>query len=165
MPLIDVGQKAPDFTLPDQDGQEHSLSDYAGRPVVLYFYPKDDTEGCTKEACGFRDSRERYDRAGAVVLGVSPQGVDSKDKFARKLGLNYPILADVPEGEGAPPVCDAYGAWQEKTMYGKTHMGAARITYLIGPDGTVARRWDKVDVERHADEVLEAIKELPAGTR
>lgn len=165
MPLIDIGKKAPTFTLPDQTGTKHKLGDYAGKPVVLYFYPKDDTSGCTKEACGFRDDKGRYDKAGVVVLGVSPQDVKSKEKFAAKLGLNFPILADVPGDDGVPPVCEKYGVWQEKSMYGKKYMGAARVTYLIGPDGKVAQRWDKVKVETHADEVLAAAKELFASAR
>jgi peroxiredoxin Q/BCP len=162
MPVVEIGKKAPAFTLADQDGVKHKLSQYAGMPVVLYFYPKDDTSGCTKEACGFRDEKKKYDKAGAVVLGVSPQDVKSKAKFAAKLGLNFPILADVPGEDGAPPVCEKYGVWQEKSMYGKKYMGAARVTYLIGPDGKVAQRWDKVKVETHAEEVLAAVKELLA---
>lgn len=165
MPLIEIGRKAPAFTLPDQDGTKHKLSDYVGKPIVLYFYPKDDTSGCTKEACGFRDEKSTYDKAGVVVLGVSPQDVKSKQKFATKLGLNFPILADVPGEDGVPKVCEKYGVWQEKSMYGKKYMGAARITYLIGPDGKVAQRWDKVNVESHAEEVLAAAKELFADAR
>ena len=112
MPLVEIGKKAPAFTLADQDGEKHRLSQYAGKPVVLYFYPKDDTSGCTKEACGFRDEKKKYDKAGAVVLGVSPQDVKSKAKFAAKLGLNFPILADAPGDDGVPPVCEKYGVWR-----------------------------------------------------
>ena len=166
MPLVDVGSPAPEFKLRDQKGVEHSLSDYEGKPVVLYFYPKDDTSGCTKEACGFRDEQAKYKEAGAVVLGVSPQGVESKQRFSQKLGLNYPILADEPANGGAPEVCEKYGVYREHSVDGKTEPLAARVTYLIGPDGKVAKRWDEVDVEHHAQEVLEAVKELnPSGAR
>ncbi len=155
MPLIDPGKKAPAFALPDQDERTHALKDYAGRPVVLYFYPKDDTSGCTKEACRFRDELPKFKRSKAVVLGVSPQDVKSKAKFAAKHDLNFPLLAD----EGSK-VCERYGVWQERSMYGRTYMGVVRTTYLIGPDGKVAKRWDKVKVPGHAEEVLEAVKGL-----
>ena len=153
--MIDPGKKAPAFTLKDQDGNPHRLSDYAGQPVVLYFYPKDDTSGCTKQACQFRDDLSRFKRAKAVVLGVSPQDVKSKAKFAEKYDLTFPVLAD-----DDAKICDKYGVWQEKSMYGKKYMGVVRTTYLIGPDGKVAQRWDKVKVPGHADAVLEAIRSL-----
>ena len=149
--MIDIGSKAPDFTLADQDGNEHSPLQ-EGRPVVLFFYPKDDTSGCTKEACQFRDARSAYEQAGAAVYGISPQGVDSKAKFAAKHDLNFPILAD-----DDAVVCEQYGVWQEKSMYGKKYMGVVRTTYLIGADGTVRERWDKVKVDGHGDAVLEAV--------
>ena len=152
MPLIDEGKKAPAFALQDQDGNTHRLSDYDGRHVVLYFYPKDDTPGCTTEACGFRDAQPELSKTGAVVLGVSILDTKSKAKFAGRHGLNFPLLADPDHA-----VADAYGAWQERSMYGRKYMGVARITYLIGPDGTVLKRWDKVGPARHADEVLDAI--------
>lgn len=155
MPLIEVGKKAPAFTLDDQDGKTHRLRDAEGRPVVLYFYPKDDTSGCTKEACAFRDALPRFKRSKAIVMGVSPQDTASKAKFAGKYDLNFPILAD-----DDAKVCEKYGVWQEKSMYGRTYMGVVRTTYLIGPDGTVARRWDKVKVADHADEVLDAVQGL-----
>jgi thioredoxin-dependent peroxiredoxin len=155
MPLIDEGRKAPAFALGDQDGTTHRLKDYAGRPVVLYFYPKDDTPGCTTEACAFRDAQPDFSKVKAVVLGVSVLDTKSKAKFATKHGLTFPLLADEDH-----VVADAYGAWQEKSMYGRKYMGVARITYLIGPDGKVARRWDKVSVATHAREVLEAVKAL-----
>ncbi|MEC9372554.1 MAG: thioredoxin-dependent thiol peroxidase [Planctomycetota bacterium] len=155
MPLIDVGKKAPAFTLKDQDGKPHKLSDYAGKPVVLYFYPKDDTSGCTAEACQFRDAHPDFKKSKAVVLGVSPQDVKSKSKFAQKIELNFPILAD-----DDAKICDKYGVWQEKSMYGRTYMGVVRTTYLIGPDGKVRQRWDKVKVPGHAEAVLEAVKAL-----
>ena len=155
MPLIDEGSKAPTFSLVDQDGKTHRLKDYAGRPIVLYFYPKDDTPGCTTEACAFRDAQPDFGRVNAVVLGVSVLDSRSKAKFAAKHALNFPLLADEDHA-----VADAYGAWQEKSMYGRQYMGVARITYLIGPDGKVARRWDKVSPSKHAAEVLEATKAL-----
>lgn len=155
MPLIEVGKKAPAFTLKDQDGKAHRLSEHAGRPVVLFFYPKDDTSGCTKEACAFRDGLPRFKRSKAVVLGISPQGVESKAKFAAKHDLNFPILAD----DGAK-VCEKYGVWQEKSMYGRKYMGVVRTTYLIDAKGKVVQRWDKVSVTGHAEEVLEAVKGL-----
>ena len=155
MPLIDEGKKAPAFSLDDQDGKTHRLKDYAGRPVVLYFYPKDDTPGCTTEACAFRDAEPDLSKVNAVVLGVSVLDTKSKAKFARKHGLNFPLLADEDHA-----VADAYGAWQEKSMYGRKYMGVARITYLIGPDGKVLKRWDKVSPATHADEVLEQIRGL-----
>ena len=153
--MIEIGKKAPAFTLKDQDGTAHRLSEYAGQPVVLYFYPKDDTSGCTKQACQFRDDLSRFKRAKAVVLGVSPQDVASKAKFADKHDLNFPILADV-----GSKVCEKYGVWQEKSMYGRTYMGVVRTTYLIGSDGKVKQRWDKVKVPDHAEAVLEAVKAL-----
>ena len=155
MPAIEVGKKAPAFSLTDQAGRTHTLSQYAGRPVVLYFYPKDDTPGCTKEACDFRDSAAPLKKRKAVVLGVSILDVASKKKFADKHGLDFPLLADSDHA-----VADKYGAWVQKTLYGRTSMGVARTTYLIGADGRVARWWDKVKVDGHADEVLRALDEL-----
>lgn len=161
MPLIETGKKAPAFTLEDQDGAKHALKDLAGQPVVLYFYPKDDTSGCTAQACQFRDDLPAFKKIKAAVLGVSPQDVKSKAKFAGKLELNFPILADVKENkDGNPAVCDKYGVWIEKSMYGRKYMGVQRTTYLIEKDGKVAKRWDKVKVPGHAEEVLAALKEL-----
>jgi thioredoxin-dependent peroxiredoxin len=155
MAVIEEGKKAPGFALPDQAGTVHRLKDYAGRPLVLYFYPKDDTPGCTAEACAFRDATSDLGKVNAVVLGVSVLDSASKAKFAAKHRLGFPLLADVDH-----QVADAYGAWQEKSMYGRKYMGIARITYLIGSDGKVARRWDKVDLKTHADDVLEAVRAL-----
>ncbi len=155
MPLIDEGKKAPAFALPDQEGKTHRLKDYAGKPVVLYFYPKDDTPGCTTEACGFRDTHADFRRHGAVVLGVSVLDSASKAKFAAKHGLDFPLLADEDHA-----VAEQYGAWQQRSLYGRKFMGVARITYLIGPDGKVAKRWDKVSPSKHPAEVLEAVTEL-----
>jgi peroxiredoxin Q/BCP len=155
MPLIEPGKKAPAFTLKDQHGETHALSDYEGRPVVLYFYPKDDTPGCTAEACAFRDNLPKFTPGKAAILGVSILDEASKAKFAEKYGLNFPLLAD-PDHE----VADKYGAWQERSMYGRKFMGVARVTYLIGADGKVVRRWDKVKVDGHAEEVLDAVNQL-----
>jgi len=155
MSLIEPGTRAPAFTLPDQRGAKHRLSDHKGSPVVLFFYPKDDTTGCTKEACGFRDLSAKFEEAGVVVFGISPQGVDSKAAFAAKHRLDYPILAD----EGSK-VCEKYGVWQEKSMYGRTYMGVVRTTYLINGRGVVEKRWDKVKVPGHAEAVYEAAADL-----
>ncbi|MEZ5286370.1 MAG: thioredoxin-dependent thiol peroxidase [Vicinamibacterales bacterium] len=155
MPLIEPGKKAPAFSLKDQAGKTHTLADYAGKPVVLYFYPKDDTPGCTKEACAFQDNLPRFARGKAAILGMSVLDEKSKAKFAEKYSLTFPLLADPDHA-----VIDKYGAWQEKSMYGRKYMGVARMTYLIGPDGTVVRRWDDVKVTGHADEVLEAVQAL-----
>jgi peroxiredoxin Q/BCP len=155
MPLIDAGKKAPTFSLEDQDGRTHRLAGYTGQPVVLYFYPKDDTPGCTKEACAFRDNLPRFKPYKGVVLGVSILDGASKGRFAGKYDLNFPLLADEDHA-----VAEKYGAWQERSLYGRKFMGIARTTYLIGADGKVARRWDKVKVDKHADEVLAAIGEL-----
>jgi thioredoxin-dependent peroxiredoxin len=154
--MIEPGQKAPAFTLQDQDGKTHKLSDYAGRPVVLYFYPKDDTPGCTAEACAFRDNLPRFQSDKAQVLGVSILDEQSKSKFARKYDLNFPLLADADHA-----VAEKYGAWQEKSRYGRTYMGVARTTYLIDRDGKVAKRWDNVKVDGHAEDVLQEVSRLP----
>jgi thioredoxin-dependent peroxiredoxin len=155
MPLIEVGKKAPAFSLPDQQGKTHSLKDYAGKPLVLYFYPKDDTPGCTKEACNFQSNLPNFKKVGAPVLGVSVLDTRSKAKFADKFNLTFPLLADEDHA-----VADKYGAWQERSLYGRKFMGVARISYLIDGDGKVARRWDTVKVDAHADEVLQAVKDL-----
>lgn len=163
MPLIDPGKKAPAFTLADQDGKEHSLNDYTGQPVVLFFYPKDATSGCTVESCDFRDRLPKFKRSKAQVLGVSILGTKSKKKFADKESLTYPLLADDAEndeGKPDPKIAQKYGVWVEKSMYGRKYMGIERTTYLIDADGKVAKRWDKVKVPGHAEEVLEAVKEL-----
>ncbi|MEM6553570.1 MAG: thioredoxin-dependent thiol peroxidase [Planctomycetota bacterium] len=156
--MIEVGKKAPAFNLEDQSGEKHRLSGYAGKWVVLYFYPKDDTSGCTKEACQFRDMEADFSGADAVVLGMSPDDVKSKAKFAGKHELNFPVLAD----PGAA-TCEKYGVWQEKSMYGKKYMGVVRTTYLIDPKGKVVQRWDKVKVPGHAEAVLEALGEAQAA--
>ncbi|MFK7788445.1 MAG: thioredoxin-dependent thiol peroxidase [Phycisphaeraceae bacterium] len=150
--MIEQGKTAPAFHLADQDGNKHRLSQYKGQWVVLYFYPKDNTPGCTTQACGFRDNEAELQSRGAVVLGMSPDDEKSKAKFAGKYDLNFPILAD----EGAK-ICSKYGVWQEKSMYGKTYMGVVRTTFLIDPNGKVAQRFDKVKVKGHTEAVLEAL--------
>jgi peroxiredoxin Q/BCP len=150
--LIEPGKAAPAFHLTDQDGNKHRLSQYKGQWVVLYFYPKDNTPGCTTQACGFRDNEKEIGKRGAVVLGISPDDEKSKAKFAGKFDLNFPILAD----EGAK-VCSKYGVWQEKSMYGKKYMGVVRTTFLIDPRGKVAQRFDKVKVKGHTEAVLDAL--------
>jgi len=159
--MIEPGKKAPAFTLEDQAGAKHALKDMGGTPVVLYFYPKDDTSGCTDESCQFRDMLPKFKRSKAVVLGISPQDTKSKAKFAAKLNLNFPILADVKlNKDDNPTVCDKYGVWVEKSMYGRKYMGVQRTTYLIDANGKVARRWDKVKVPGHAEEVLQAVRDM-----
>jgi len=153
--MIDPGRKAPAFALKDQSGSAHRLSDYAGRPLVVYFYPKDDTPGCTQESCDFEARLPRFAHGKAAVLGVSILDEKSKAKFAKKHGLTFPLLADAGHA-----VAEKYGVWQEKSRYGRTYMGIVRTTYLIDADGTVARRWDNVKVNGHADEVLEAARGL-----
>jgi peroxiredoxin Q/BCP len=155
MSLIDPGKKAPAFSLPDQEGEKHSLADYAGQPVVIYFYPKDDTPGCTKESCAFQDNLPKFKKSKAVVLGVSMLNSASKAKFADKYGLKFPLLADEDYS-----MMEKYGVWQEKSMYGRKYMGVARTTYLIDADGKVAKRWDGVKVDGHAEEVLAAVEAL-----
>jgi peroxiredoxin Q/BCP len=159
--LIDSGTAAPAFVLPDQSGTTRALADYAGAPLVLYFYPKDDTSACTEEACAFGELLPKF--KGVQVVGISPDSVKSHAKFAAKYGLTFPLLADEPPAGGVPQVCTAFGVWQEKSMYGKKYMGVVRTTYLIGPDGTVAQRWDKVKVAGHAEEVLAAAKSIASG--
>ena len=155
MPLIEPGAKAPAFSLHDQDGQAHRLSEYAGRPVVLYFYPKDDTSGCTQEACDFQAALPRFTKSKAVVLGVSILDTASKKKFAGKHALTFPLLADEDHA-----VAEKYGVWTQRSLYGRKFMGIARTTYLIAANGKVARRWDKVKIAGHAEEVLAAVAAL-----
>jgi peroxiredoxin Q/BCP len=155
MSLLDPGKKAPTFRLNDQEGKTHNLADYLGRPVVLFFYPKDDTPGCTAESCAFQALLPNFKKSKAVVLGISILDEKSKAKFAAKYGLTFPLLADADHA-----VAEKYGVWQQKLRYGRKYMGIVRTTYLIGPDGKVARRWDKVQVEGHAADVAVAVKEL-----
>jgi len=155
------GKKAPAFSLKDQTGTTHALKDYAGKKLVIFFYPKDSTSGCTAEACGFNDDLKAFEKAGAKVLGISILDEKSKAKFAKKNGLTYPLLADSHEdddGKPDPAIAQKYGVWAEKSMYGKTYMGIERTTFLIGEDGKILRRWDKVKVPGHVEEVLEAVR-------
>jgi peroxiredoxin Q/BCP len=152
---IEAGVPAPDFALQDSEGNTVRLADYRGRKVVLYFYPKDDTPGCTTEACSFRDNLGRVQALGAVVLGVSPDTVESHRKFAEKHGLQFTLLAD-PEATTA----QAYGVWVKKTMYGRAHTGIERTTFIIDEQGIIRRVFPKVKVEGHTDEVIEALKEM-----
>jgi thioredoxin-dependent peroxiredoxin len=156
--MIETGAQAPDFTLPDQDGTDVTLSDFRGQTVVLYFYPKADTPGCTTQACGIRDHRADYEKAGAVVLGVSPDRVKAVKKFADKQSLNFRLLADEDHA-----ICDLYGVWVEKAMYGKTYWGAQRSTFIIDAGGTVAHVIPKASPKTHDDEVLKALDELGAA--
>jgi len=152
--MIEQGDVAPDFTLSDQEGNEVSLSKLRGRAVVLYFYPKADTPGCTTQACGVRDHRSDYTRAGAVVLGVSPDPVAKLKRFAEKYDLDFPLLADEDHA-----VAEAYGVWVEKSMYGRKYMGNERTTFVIDPDGTVGEVLRKVKPGEHDDLVLAALGE------
>ena len=155
MSLIEPGRKAPAFRLNDQNGATHTLADYDGKPLVLYFYPKDDTPGCTAESCDFQSKLPKFKPSKAAVFGISILDEKSKAKFAAKYGLKFPLLADAEH-----EVAEKYGVWQEKSRYGRKYMGIVRTTYLIGPDGKVTRRWDNVKVEGHAEEVLEAVKSI-----
>ncbi len=152
---IEAGQKAPAFTLTADDGTKVRLSDLKGQPVVLYFYPKDDTPGCTREACAFRDQKAKFVKLGAVVLGVSADSVESHGKFRDKFKLNFPLLVDADHA-----VAEKYGAWREKNMYGKKSMGIQRSTFLIDATGKVARVWKAVKVDGHDGQVLAALEKL-----
>ena len=152
------GQDAPDFTLPDQDGNEVTLSDLRGQTVVLYFFPKADTPGCTAQACGVRDHRSDYEGTGARVVGVSPDTVAAQHKFAEKYGLDFTLLADEKH-----EVAELYDVWGEKKMYGKTYLGVTRSTFLIDSDGRVARVFPKVSPKTHDEVVLEALGELSSA--
>jgi peroxiredoxin Q/BCP len=152
---IEPGKKAPAFTLDADDGAKVRLSDQVGSPVVLYFYPKDDTPGCTREACAFRDQKAKLKKLGAKVFGVSPDSVELHAKFRDKYKLNFPLLADVDH-----KVAEKYGAWREKNMYGKKSMGIQRSTYLIDAAGKVAHLWKRVKVDGHDQQVLDALAEL-----
>jgi peroxiredoxin Q/BCP len=156
--VVEEGQEAPDFTLPDQEGNPVTLSDLRGQPVVLYFYPKADTPGCTTQACGIRDHRADYERSGAKVLGASPDTVTAQRKFADKYGLDFTLLADENH-----EVAELYGVWGEKKMYGKTYMGVERSTFVIDPDGKVAKVLPKVSPKTHDAVVLEALGELASA--
>ncbi|MBF1284493.1 MAG: thioredoxin-dependent thiol peroxidase [Oribacterium parvum] len=147
--MLEVGTKAPDFTLPDQNGDLHSLSEYRGKRVILYFYPKDNTPGCTKQACGFAERYPQFIEKGAVVLGISKDSVASHKKFEEKYGLPFTILSD-PE----LVAIQAYDVWQEKKNYGKTYMGVVRTTYLIDEEGKIAKAFDKVKAADNPEQML-----------
>jgi peroxiredoxin Q/BCP len=153
--LIEPGKKAPAFSLNDQAGKTHRLADYAGTPVVLYFYPKDDTPGCTKEACAFQDNLPRFKAGKAAVLGVSILNEASKARFAKKHKISFPLLADEDHA-----VAEKYGVWQKKSLYGRSFMGNVRTTFLIDSQGKVAKRWDNVKVDGHAEDVLAEVDAL-----
>jgi peroxiredoxin Q/BCP len=150
MDRLSAGDRAPAFTLPDQDGKKVSLKDFAGSPVVVYFYPADDTPGCTKEACQFNDNLRTFDRAGIAVVGVSPDDAESHRKFRSKYRLRFPLLSDPGH-----KVMERYGAWGEKTMYGKKTVGVIRSTFLVGSDGRLREAWYHVRADGHAAKVLE----------
>jgi peroxiredoxin Q/BCP len=156
--MIEEGATAPDFTLPNQDGEEVTLSDFRGRPVVVYFYPKADTPGCTTQACGVRDHLPAYEATGAVVLGISPDPVKKVKKFHEGQGLNFTLLADTDHA-----VCEAYGVWAEKSMYGRTYMGALRSTFILDEDGVVRHVIPKASPKTHDDEVLKVLAGMSAA--
>jgi peroxiredoxin Q/BCP len=151
--MVEEGTPAPEFSLTSDSGETVSLADLRGRPVVLYFYPKDDTPGCTAQACGIRDAWGEFEQAGALVLGVSPDDERSHVKFKEKYGLPFPLLADIDH-----QVAEEYGVWGEKTYAGKTYMGVDRSTFVIAADGTVAKVFRKVKPDEHADQVLEVLR-------
>ena len=150
---LTVGQKAPDFAVLYDKGEKVKLSDFKGKKVVLYFYPKDDTPGCTKEACAFRDGISAIKKQGAEILGVSTDSVESHQKFKKKFELNFPLLADTDK-----KIVETYGTWKEKSMYGKKYMGIERTTFVIDEQGKISHIFPKVKVDQHYDEVLEALK-------
>ncbi len=152
---VQLNQKAPDFTLLDQEGKEHSLSDYLGKKVLLYFYPKDDTPGCTTEACSFRDRLNELKKHNVQVLGVSVDDVKSHKKFAEKFGLNFPLLADTEK-----KVVNDYGVWGQKSMFGKKYMGIQRDSFLIDEKGVVIKHYEKVKPAEHVDEVIKDAKNM-----
>ena len=153
--MVDVADTAPDFTLPRDGGETVTLSDLRGSAVVLFFYPRDDTSGCTKESIGFSEALDDFAKAGAKVFGISKDSVASHDKFVAKRGLTTPLLSDENDG-----VCEAYDVWKEKKMYGKTYMGIERSTFLTGADGQIVQVWRKVKVPGHVEAVLEAVQAL-----
>ena len=151
--MLEIGKKAPNFKLKDQNGKVVSLSDYNGKNVVLYFYPKDNTSGCTAEACNFRDGFPKFDNLKAVILGVSPDSVDSHKKFAEKYNLPFTLLSDEKK-----EILEKYEVWKEKSMYGKKYMGVERTTYIIDAEGKIKKIFSKVKVPNHNKEVLEALQ-------
>jgi thioredoxin-dependent peroxiredoxin len=158
MSMPEAGDRAPEIALPDEAGTVHRLADQRGRWTIVYFYPKDDTPGCTVEACEFRDANETIHERGADVWGISPQGAKSKRAFREKFGLPFILLADEDH-----TIAEAYGSWVEKVNYGKTYMGVARTTFLVDPEGRIARTWPKVKPEGHAAEVIAALDAAQAA--
>lgn len=156
--MLAEGDKAPNFSLPDQNGEQLKLADLKGETVVLYFYPRADTPGCTTQACGVRDRSADYEKAGARVIGISPDEVKAIDKFAGKYDLDFTLLADADHA-----VAEKYGTWVEKSMYGKKYMGVQRATFIIGPDGRISKVFPKVSPKQHDDLVLKALGELAAA--
>lgn len=152
--MLEVGKKAPDFVLPDQDGKKVSLKDFKGKKVVLYFYPKDNTSGCTREACNFRDEFPKFKKSSAVIIGVSPDSVSSHKKFAEKYELPFTLLSDEDK-----KVLQMYDVWKEKSMYGKKYMGVERTTYIIDENGKIKKIFNKVKVDGHNEEVMKALKD------
>jgi thioredoxin-dependent peroxiredoxin len=155
--VLEPGDKAPDFALPDQNGDDVTLSDLRGQTVVLYFYPRSDTPGCTTQACGIRDRQAEYDAAGVRVIGISPDTVDAQAKFAAKYDLDFNLLADADH-----EVADAFGTWVEKTNYGKTYWGVQRATFIIDPEGRIAHVIPKASPKTHDDEVLSVVGQATA---
>lgn len=153
--MLEAGTRAPQFTLKDQHGNNVALKDFRGQPVVIYFYPKDDTPGCTTQACGIRDQWAEFQDAGAAVLGISPDDVASHEKFADKYDLPHTLLADPDR-----TVINKYGAWGEKKLYGRVTEGVIRSTFLVDPDGKIAKVWKRVQTKTHADQVLKALTDL-----
>jgi thioredoxin-dependent peroxiredoxin len=155
MPALKVGDKAPDFMLPDQSGKNRKLNDFKGKKMVLYFYPKDNTSGCTKEACAFQENLGVLKKKGVEVIGVSADSVQSHDKFAQKYNLTFPLLSDEKKD-----MIKAYNAWKKKSMYGKEYMGIERTTYIIDEKGKIAHIFPKVKVNGHVDEVSHVLDEM-----
>ncbi len=153
--MLQEGKKAPAFSLPDQNGKKVKLSDFIGKNVILYFYPKDDTSGCTKEACSFKDNFPKFGKLNAVILGLSPDSVESHQKFIKKYGLPFTLLSDVDK-----KVLEKYGVWQEKSMYGRKYMGVVRTTVIIDAKGIIRKIFNKVKVNGHSEEVLAALNSL-----
>jgi len=152
---LDIGSKAPDFTLPTNGGGKIKLSALKGQPVVVYFYPKDDTSGCTAEACSFTENIAAFNKVKATIIGISKDSVASHDKFVEKYGLKFPLASD-EDGK----VCEKYGTWVEKSMYGRKYMGIDRSTFVIDADGKIAAMWRKVKVPGHTEDVIDALKAL-----
>jgi peroxiredoxin Q/BCP len=158
MALLEVGTAAPEFALKAAGGETVRLSDFRGRTLVLYFYPKNDTAGCTMEACNFRDLAPALALADAAVVGVSPEQPAGHDMFSQKHRLNFPVLIDPRDGAGVPGVCNTYGVWVQKSLYGKKYWGVDRTTYVLNADGIIVKRWDRVRVPGHAAAVVQSLQ-------